>query len=178
MLLDRIKKFGNTCPICNRGMSTDIIVETQFGNRHYFGLTAATYPLRFKRFTPFSDQVESIYIDENDCISIPLSCVKVRLSSACNFHGHYRCIFVSMEGSPPPAEWKEVKLSGWMQEEISIGDFMVRSIIHSYRTVILKRGKYGNFNKLLTIPLRTSEHWPLQDLNAFKEKIDKLLLLS
>jgi len=177
MLLDRIKKYGNTCPICEREMSTDIIIETERGNRHYFGLKSNIYPLQFKRFVPFNDQVESIYIDENDCISIPISCTKLRLSSACNFHGHYRCIFVSIDGSQG-AEWKEIKLSGWMQEEIKIGDFMIQSIVHSCRTVILKRSKWGSFDKLLTIPLRTSEHWPLQDLSAFREKIDKLLLLT
>lgn len=180
-LLDRIKTYGTVCCVCGSKMSTDLNLLSEFGNTHYFSLSSNSYPLEFKRFVPFNNQVESLYVDQNDDIKFPWRISQIRIQSKCGY-GHYTMVYFNINepwGSQRKIDFAHVS-PGCVIENIIIEEFMIRSIYNI--TYIYKNNGSGDVrashSHLLTMPLKDSTYWPLSNVDKLREKINSLLLLK
>jgi hypothetical protein len=174
-LLERINIARKFCPVCDGGLHIDLFLKTFEHNSHQYTLINNSYPLEFKILYSLGEMPAIIHITNNNIIIMPNNIAEIKIVSTCDIH--YSEVFCWSILHINVNEHRLMVCE--VREDIIVGEFKIS--YEKNKTDIYKKDEsyiYKQYNKLLSLPIKSISDWPLHDQTLLTEKINKLVLLK
>jgi|ERR1700722_93867 len=168
------------CPICGKESLPVLRVSYDDHSKVDYTLVKCEYPLIYSKLLDFGGVPKDISISADDI----LNCGQPIYSASMRIHcdHHYNCdLFNITKSRLPKTMFNRIHIESAIQKTIRVAVRKTIKVCDNYiimetpsHTKILKNGReILDFKKQFNI-----ECWHIKDINAFEEKINKLLLLK